>query len=348
MAETLPANWYVDDAVHARERRAIFAPNWCLFAPEADFAGTGDWRAERVNGWPIFVIRGKDGVLRGFHNVCRHRAAALLADGQGSCNMLRCPYHRWTYDLAGRLKVAPDFGDDPGFDRAEYGLFALRVETWRGLVFVCIDEGAPDLLAWLGTIPDLCARYPGPPELTLGGEFTVTGAANWKTYCDNTVEGYHLPTVHQRLAAAVVADAVEIRPYDDGRLVAFHVPYAGAADGARLRGADGLWFYRFPGFQVTASARAFKAERIEPDGPGRLKSLNWMWFADVPAAERDAAFAWAREIVAEDMGICETVQRNLAVGVYTAGRLSPAQESNVVEFQNQVLAALGAPPEPVP
>ena len=84
MTETLPAEWYTDQAIHRRERVTIFACNWCLFGPAAELANPGDYRAAVINGWPVFVIRGHDGVLRGFHNVCRHRAAQILADGDGA------------------------------------------------------------------------------------------------------------------------------------------------------------------------------------------------------------------------------------------------------------------------
>jgi choline monooxygenase len=338
MTETLPANWYVDPAIQRRERTAIFARNWCLFGPEAEFANLGDYRATTINGWPLFIIRGHDGTLRGFHNVCRHRAAQLLADGDGNCNMVRCPYHAWSYDLEGRLKAASDFGDDPDFNFGDYGLFPLRVETWNGLVFFCIDQDTDDLMTWLGDIPALCEPFPGPAEFGGHHGFTVNGAANWKTYCDNTVEGYHLSMIHPRLSRAVIAEEVVIEPHHEGRLVAFHVKYQ--AQGDTLRGADGLWFYRFPGFQATLSARGFKAERIEPVGPVRLRSTNWNWFGDLSEAERGDALDWAKEIVLEDLGVCETVQRNLEVGVYTTGILSPARESNTMLFQALVRDAV--------
>ena len=336
--ETLPAAWYVDAAIHRRERAAIFARNWCLFGPEAGLAAAGDYRAAVINGWPVFIIRGHDGTLSGFHNVCRHRAAQPLADGSGNCNMIRCPYHGWSYDLEGRLKATPGFGDDAGFDRADYGLFPLRVETWNGLVFFRVEADGDDLITWLGDIPPLCAAYPAIAELEYHGVFTVEGDANWKTYCDNTVEGYHLSMVHPSLTRAVIADEVEIVPHHGGRMVAFHVTYT--ADGTTLRGGDGLWFYRFPGFLATLSAMNFKAERIEAVGPGRMRSNHWNWFGELSAGERSTAFEWAQEIAHEDLGICVTVQRNLEAGVYQAGRLSPAQETNTALFQNLVREAL--------
>ena len=158
--------------------------------------------ARPVNGWPVVVLRDPEGALRAFHNVCRHRAAALFADGAGVCAAkIACPYHGWTYELDGRLSLAPRFGER--LDPAEVALLPVRVDTWRGCVFVCVDRDAPDLPAWLGSVPGLCAAYPETEDLAYHGAFAVEGRANWKTYCDNTVEGYHLPFVHERLARSV-------------------------------------------------------------------------------------------------------------------------------------------------
>jgi choline monooxygenase len=339
MTATLPAELYTDPAVLRRELDRIFARNWSLAGPVAGLESEGAWRAERVNGWPILLVRGHDGGLRAFHNVCRHRAAALKGEGEGACEAIRCPYHGWTYETDGRLRLAPGFGADPGFDPADHGLLALRLETWMGLAFVCPADDAPGLTEWLGAIPGLCSAYGDPSTMAYHGRFVVAGAANWKTYCDNTCEGYHLPFVHPRLTRAIEPDRVDIRAYDGGRCIAFHVAYR--ADGSGLRGATGLWFYRFPGFQATLSDQAFKAERIEPDGVGALRSTSWQWFRGLDEARRDDAFAWAKAIVEEDLGICETVQRNLEAGFYRAGRLSPERERHTAMFQALVREALG-------
>jgi choline monooxygenase len=339
MIATLPAALYTDPAVLAREQDRIFARNWTVVGPLAGLEQPGAWRAERINGWPIVLVRGRDGALRAFHNVCRHRAAALFAEGEGRCEAIRCPYHGWTYETDGSLRLATGFGDDPGFDPRDHGLLPLRLETWMGLAFVCPSAEAPDLTAWLGSIPGLCAPYRDPKAMGYHGSFVVSGAANWKTYCDNTCEGYHLPFVHPRLTRAVVPETIDIRPYDEGRCIAFHVAYR--ADGAGIRGATGLWFYRFPGFQATLSDQAFKAERIEPDGVGRLRSTSWQWFHGLDESRRADAFAWSRSIVEEDLAVCETVQRNLEAGFYRAGVLSPKQERHTAIFQSLVREALG-------
>jgi choline monooxygenase len=338
---TLPATWYVDEEIHQLERKRIFARNWTLFGPEADLMQPGTWRAETVNGWPILVVRADDRELRAFHNVCRHRGAMLVAEGRGDCRQIVCPYHAWTYDLTGKLLGAPRFGDMSDFSFSDYGLFPLRVATWAGLVFVCMDADAVDLMTWLGPLPRLCDSFPGPGEMDFHGAFAIEGEANWKTYCDNTVEGYHLPTVHRRLNRAVVSNETTISSYDDGRLVVFDVTYVD--DLGTLRGPRGIWFYRFPGFQGTAGQRAFKAERIEPLGPRRQRSLSWAWYRDLAPEERLDAFEWAKSIVREDLSVCESVQRNMAAGIFQSGLLSPLQEQHTARFQALVREAVGEP-----
>lgn len=338
--ETLPAHWYTDPGILKREREAIFARNWALFGPESEVAEPGTYRTDTVNGWPVFVVRGEDGRLRAFHNVCRHRGATLLTEEKGRCRLAVCPYHAWSFDLTGRLVRTPNFGEEAGFDKSQFGLYPVAVDTWAGLVFIRIAADGPSLIEWLGSIPQLCADYPAAPDMEYWGSFSLEGACNWKAYCDNTVEGYHLPTVHKRLNAAVDRDNTSIKSYDDGKLVVFDVTYA--ATGSSLRGAKGIWFYRFPGFQGVAGARTFKADRIEPLGVSRMRYTDWSWFREISEAERLDSMDWSKEIAAEDIGVCETVQRNMETGVYGTGVLSPAQEGHIARLQQLVRDAVGA------
>ena len=337
--QTLPAGWYTSCTIAERERHAIFARNWTLFGPEHEVAQPASYAAQSVNGWPVIVLRDHDGVLRGFHNHCRHRAAALLRTGTGPCPAkIVCPYHGWTYKLDGTLALAPRFGEN--LDSHAMALLPVRVETWRGCVFVSIDPETPPLREWLGSLPDLCSPWPETGDFTYRGSFAVEGPANWKTYCDNTVEGYHLPFVHERLSRSVEGVSVDIRCYDDHRLVVFHVSYRD--EGADLRGGDGIWFWRYPGFQAVLGPTGFKAERIEPAGPGALRSVSWAWYASSMDEETIAdSFAWAETIVREDLAICETVQRNLEAGAYHHGVLSPATERHTAAFQDLVRRDLG-------
>src|SRR6185295_2747660 len=109
---TLPSRWYHDPAIYEAERKAVFFDEWLLFGHESRVREPGSYHAQNIAGWPVFVIRGKDGALRGFHNVCRHRASQVLREGCGKAGVLRCLYHGWVYDDQGNLRKTPGFGGD--------------------------------------------------------------------------------------------------------------------------------------------------------------------------------------------------------------------------------------------
>src|SRR6266700_3756661 len=122
MMKNLEPRHYVDPVLYERERQSIFRRHWQMVGPVARLKKPGDYLAVDVAGWKLFALRGQGGVLRGFHNVCRHRGARLLADGAGQCRILRCPYHNWVYDQQGSLIKAPWFGEEPEFKLADWPL----------------------------------------------------------------------------------------------------------------------------------------------------------------------------------------------------------------------------------
>ncbi len=125
-ASTLPASWYRDEAVYQTERREVFGREWLAFARADQVATAGSYVAQVLAGYPLVVVRDDTGVLRGFHNVCRHRAGPLVDDGNGTCRGgLVCRYHGWTYRLDGSLLRARDFGSDADLDPASCGLWPV-------------------------------------------------------------------------------------------------------------------------------------------------------------------------------------------------------------------------------
>lgn len=339
MQWSMESKYYSSPAVYAAELE-MFKHNWWLLGPAQLVEQPGCYLSDSICGWPVFAVRDEHGDLRAFHNFCRHRGALLLEPGSGQCNAIRCPYHSWLYSPSGSLLATPKFGAADQLDKSALGLLPLRVETWQGMVFICISEQANNLLDWLGELPALLREYRGLEQMDYYGHFTVDGEANWKTYCDNTVEGYHLHAVHPRLARAVAAGGARIESYDDGALVAFHVDYGETGAGASLRGNTGLWTFKFPGFQTAVSDNAFKIERIEPLGTGALRSHNWAWYSGLSPAQCEDAFAWSRTVVEEDIGICEKVQTSMQAGFYQSGPLSPEQEQHVASLQRHYLRTL--------
>ena len=330
---TLPARWYSDRDVYKAERHSIFAKEWLYVARAGQLQHRGDYVAVDVCGWPIVVATG-DGTLRAFHNVCRHRAGPLVWDGEGNCgNSFVCRYHGWSYELTGELKNARDFGADPD----GIALNPVRVEIWRGLVFVNLDPDAPPLVDDLGAFAEQCAEFP-MESFTVCRDVADTVAANWKAYADNYLEGYHLPLVHPGLLRQV--DAKQYR-VEVGEKFCIHT--APARDGAATAGR---WLWRYPNLALNLYPDGMNVERFWPRGVGRTEVAYTYLFAEGgDPAEQEASIKLSLELLEEDRRICEAVQRNLESGAYDTGELSPRHEGGVGYFQSLVRAAVeGAPP----
>ncbi len=341
--ETLPAAWYHDPAIFERERAAIFARHWTLLARADQLATPGAYVGGEIAGRPVFAIRARDGAVKGFHNVCRHRAGPLVRAAAGRCDLLRCGYHGWVYNHEGHLVKAPGFDDGTGFERGQFNLYPIRVALWNGLVFGALDEEAGSFEDWLGDIADIARDFPAIGDLAFAREVVGESAANWKTYGDNSVEGYHLPFVHKDLTQAVGRETVEIAPYARGQFVGFKVTYDDPEAGGRGRG---FWIYKFPGLLLHFSATAVNVERVTALGPRAVRLARWFWVPKEKAPgdkiDYEAEIDASAIVMGEDGAICEAVQRNLEAGVYQTGRLSPAAEPGTIYFQQLVRQALEA------
>jgi choline monooxygenase len=334
-AMTLPASMYRDPAVYERERTAVFGREWLVFAREEQLATPGACVAGVIAGYPLVVIADRNGTLRGFHNVCRHRAGPLVDDGEGRVSGFVCRYHGWSYDTTGRLVNARDFGEaTPDFDPTELSLFPVRVERWRSLVFVNLDMGAPDLLT------DLTAFFgeadPFPLEsFKFGGELSHDLDCNWKTYVDNYLEGYHIPFVHPELNREIDARRYSVTLGD--RYCRHSAPTRDGAVNA------GRWLFRWPNLALNLYPNAMVVERIQPFGSHSTRILYNYFFVDPEDPDNDSVLRISKAVVEQDREIVEAVQRNLDAGVYDSGRLSPRHEAGVQQFQQLVRTALERP-----
>jgi len=195
---TLPAWVYRTPEFYRAERRAIWSREWLLVGHISQLKEPGDYVSMRIAGEPIAVVVGADGELRGFSNVCRHRAARIL-DGAGNCGKaIRCPYHGWTYGLDGRLLAVPEKTGFPGFDRDENGLWPVHVGVASGFVFANLSPEPEPLEAALGPFSEWLAPY-RPERLVRYQSGSSVLPINWKNSIDNFLEGYHVPVGHPGL-----------------------------------------------------------------------------------------------------------------------------------------------------
>jgi choline monooxygenase len=332
---TLPASLYTALSPYARERTEIFARSWLLLAHESQLAAAGEYFATVAAGFPLIAVRGQDGTVRAFHNVCRHRAGPLADDGAGKCEgALVCRYHGWRYALDGRLMSARDFGPAEGFDPRDYALKSVRCETWRGFVFVNMDADAEPLARFLAPV-DARTRHLPLETFRFAKATTHDIACNWKTYVENYLEGYHIPLVHPFLNSAVDASRYEVEVSPPA---VFH--RAPPRDGSPV---GGLWAWLWPCLGVNLYADGILMERMWPLSATHCR-LDYIYlFPDgMERAVMERSIAASEITTAEDKSICEAVQRNLDAGIYDTGRLSPRHEQGVAWFQSAWRRAMGA------
>ena len=194
-ASTLPPWCYTDERFFAREVERIFQRCWHFVGREDELAEPGDYLTFQGVGGPVLLIRGKDRVVRAFSNTCRHRGTQLVA-GSGHVENLVCPYHSWVYSSQGELLRAPGMDESKCFDKQQFPLLSVRVESWAGFLFVCYDPDAPALHDYLGNMPAFFAAYE-PERLQVVRRFEFDIQCNWKFVTENALEAYHTGTVHR-------------------------------------------------------------------------------------------------------------------------------------------------------
>jgi choline monooxygenase len=196
----LPPGLYHSPEIHRLEIERIFAKDWLCAGLAAEIPNTGDYIASTIGDQPVVTLRGKDGAIRSFSNVCRHRMMVLL-QGRGHCGRIVCPYHGWTYDLSGQVIGAGQMSRSEGFDKAEFRLPELRTEIWEGWIYVTLDATAPSVADTLAPLLPVVARYDVANYVPVAGEDYVW-QTNWKLLCENFMEGYHLPVAHRQTVGA--------------------------------------------------------------------------------------------------------------------------------------------------
>ena len=195
-ATAMPPAVYHDPQVHALELERIFGREWLCAGRAESIPRKGDWFTWKVADQPVLVIRGSDGTVRAFSNVCRHRMMRLL-DGKGSCRRIVCPYHAWTYDIDGRLVGARHMERTEGFDMAEIRLKPVRCEVWQGWIYITLDPEARPVAELLAPLEEIVADYRMADYVEVVREDHVWDT-NWKLLTENFMEGYHLPVTHRQ------------------------------------------------------------------------------------------------------------------------------------------------------
>jgi phenylpropionate dioxygenase-like ring-hydroxylating dioxygenase large terminal subunit len=350
-SQSLRAEAYVDPRWFAFEREAIFARSWRWVCHVEKLREPGRFVTAEIAGRPICVVRDREGVLRAFYNVCKHRAHHLL-EGEGQTTRIMCPYHAWTYDLTGRLVRAPHTESLTDFDPKAICLDAVQVEEFCGFVYVNLDPQAAPLAEQSGDLAAEITHWaPDIADLTFGHRLTYDIRSNWKNVVDNFLECYHCPTAHKDFCSLVDMDTYKVTTHG---IYSSHMAEAGKGansaydvSNAAVRTHAVWWLWpttclmRYPG------RSSMIVLNIIPAGPERtLETYDFYLETPEPdAAEREAIRYLDEVLQAEDIAIVESVQKGMATPAFDQGRIvhdpegSGKSEHAVHHFHGLVLDA---------
>ncbi|MSO41209.1 MAG: aromatic ring-hydroxylating dioxygenase subunit alpha [Solirubrobacterales bacterium] len=351
-ARTLPARAYASEEVLDWERTRVFEEGWVCAGRSDELAEPKSQVALRVGSGGIVLARGEDGVLRGFHNSCRHRGHELLADGEcAKRSTIACPYHSWAYNLDGTLKTATRFSDVPGFDTADFPLIPVAVREWNGWIFINSSADAPELESWLGNLTDHLAPW-GIDELTIEARHEYVVQANWKLIIENYLECYHCPTIHPELCSVSPPESAEaLEPTGmwlggpmELREEAETMSLGGERAGATLPGLDSrqarqvFYFAVFPNLLISPHPDYVMSHRLEPLSPRETRvECAWMFPRNGDFDTSIAEKFW--DVTnGQDFGACEAVQRGIESRGFVPGPFD-YRESGVHALQKVVAQA---------
>jgi len=344
-AFTIPAPWYVDSRIADLESASVFSTTWQMIGRADQVSTPGQFVTGNVAGEPIVAVRGSDGQLRAFYNVCRHHAAKVVTEPCGSASLLHCPYHGWNYGLDGSLKGMPEFEGVKNFERGDNGLVPVKVETWEAFVFVNLDPRAGSLNAFLGHLVQRCAPL-GLAKLHYFDRRVYDIACNWKVFVDNYLDGgYHVPHLHKGLSS--VLDYKQYTIENEDRYCLQSSPMVAseedAATGATRKGDRAWYFWQYPNLMINCYEGYMDTNLVIPVDVDHCRVIFDFYFADVSESRKEhnaQSVAVGDRVQAEDLGICEDVQRGLKSRAYGAGRLSVRREAGEHLFHRLLAADL--------
>lgn len=347
-----PSRWYTDPAVFEREQDRILRRGWHYVTHVGTLAEVGDQFVWQIAGVPIVLVRatGADGDIRGYVNICRHRAHPVV-EASGNRRTMQCGYHAWTYELDGSLKHAPRSDADPTFDPSSICLPGVQVHVWGPMVWANLDGDAPPFPVYAAGLDEhLVERGCLVSDYVHAFEHTWEIAANWKVFQDNTIECYHCPTTHPELSRALVMNPDKQVLDVGGRYWIHHtIPFRdGVPEGISWGPVEGRPYnyhyqYVFPATYLQNSGRGFDIGSVEAVAVDRIRFRHACFLSPERAEQyRDlgAETLAADPTIRQDVGICNRVQAAHSAGVAPPGRLLAGAETLLQHFNRLIVELL--------
>lgn len=332
---SLPSWTYRDPEFFAAELKRVFRPSWQIVCHDSDIPRAGDFQRLDYIGESVIVIRGEDGAVRAFANICRHRGARILDAAAGCARKIVCPYHGWTYDSAGGLTAVPRRAGYGALDLADHGLASVEVENFQGFLFVRLeDDGGPSVAAMMAPYGEEIAACRFPEMRALGRVTLRPREVNWKIIGDNYSDGLHVAVAHPALRR-LMGEGYGVEASD----------YADRMYGPILeRPSAGLSERAYQHFLPAEHQRLWTYFKLWPNiafdiYPDQIDFMQWLPVSPTQTLIREIAYAlpderremkaarylnWRinRQVNAEDRALVERVQAGMTSASFSAGPLS--------------------------
>jgi phenylpropionate dioxygenase-like ring-hydroxylating dioxygenase large terminal subunit len=328
----LPGYYYYDAHIYATEMQVIWRNTWQFVGRESELANVGDYITCLIGDQPIFVMRTSEGKLEAMHNVCPHRSARLLEE-RGNCNFIRCPYHAWTFNLAGKLQGVPQSHLFPKLDKSTVCLSKARVDVACGFIFVHPQPAGESLNDYLAGFPEYLQQYNQPwEEMVEVARWSYREPINWKFVVENYVEDYHFSTLHSESLAFF--DFPGIRTIPIGRHCQVHVPFSEQEESDSQ--AISYQGYIFPNLMVNTDKNFISVFRVFPISP--ICTDVDVFIYQTPAQKSvspvstDTTKSGFDRVMEEDFAVCRLLQANVHSIAYGVSTLAEIRELGIAHF----------------
>lgn len=358
----IPGGRYIDPTFHALENTHVWRKSWLCAGRADEIPAAGDYKLFDRIGVVLVIMRGNDGVIRAFHNTCRHRGAPLVKACSGNAKRLICGYHAWGYDLAGRLVSVPDAHDFCGLDKSARGLLTVRAETWGGWIFINLDSNARPLADELQPISENLQSL-SMDRLTIKGRLSYTIKCNWKAAMDAFLEVYHVKVIHPRTVHELLdsrATAITLfagghsrmamrkkKNQDGGTLTSMAGPDIPTTE--PIFRANNLAYNAFPNLVTPIDSGGFPFLLFWPTAQNEtvLEVIMVGWSEEGDAAYWDALIAGYDAVLQEDLQFLASIQRSLESGAFT-GMMLNYQERRIYWLHEEIDRRIGPDRIPAP
>jgi choline monooxygenase len=357
-ASNLPPSCYTSREWYDLEVERMWLRNWLLIGRLEEVPNPGDFHRVTIVGQPLIMVRGKDGKVRVLSAICRHKGC-VVKEGSGHAKTLSCPYHGWTYDLAGALIAAPGMDEAENFDKGDFGLIPVATEIWGGFVFANLAPKPRPILETLGGLAERFKSYRFE-EMRIARKAVNRLDANWKLWLENSREGYHAPVVHAKSYSQFYQNRksrgwahsgrrgifeIVSSSNDDGLLLPRNSPFA-FVEGLSEEDKDTTHFVLYyPHLLLNIAPSHIHLHQMFPEGPDATTVVTWFCFPERTVERPDFAKEVPRyyespdSAMIEDKEICAKTQEGLHGALSRPGRFAVLEEPCYI-FANWLLDAV--------